>query len=383
MKTSSKKNSVPSPIALLIGRDAESLLHFRRHLSEELLQKNFHVVFAAPSREAKTPERIRTIGLTYVSLPLNNTGVNPFHDLCFFFSLCRLYARLKPRHVLLFAVKPMLYGSLAARFFPSLKIHAFITGTGFLFSNESAGALWLRRLVLPWLRLGFRRFTTLFFQNPENRDLFRTLGLSRDPIREVLLPGSGVPLDEFPPTPVPVSPLRFLFLSRLLKSKGILEFLKAARNVRIRHPEALFEVAGRLEPHPSAVEEDLFQSHLQAAGARYLGEVNDTPKILSRCSVLVLPSDYPEGVPRVLLEALACGRPIITTDTPGCRLTVLPLENGLLVPPRNVEALTQAMEYFFDHPESLPRMGEKSRKLAEEKFDIRKVNAEILKRLET
>ena len=190
--------------------------------------------------------------------------------------------------------------------------------------------------------------------------------------------GSGVDLDEFGPEPPPAAGNCFLIICRFLGNKGVREYAQAAHRVRLRHPNAVFCLAGWIDDNPDAIAESELDAWVQSGDIEYLGRLEDVKPALRECSVYVLPS-YREGTPRTVLEAMAIGRPVITTDAPGCRETVTDGENGFLVPVKSVGALVEAMQRFIDNPDLAAEMGKRSREIAEEKYDVHKVNKVMLR----
>jgi glycosyltransferase involved in cell wall biosynthesis len=217
----------------------------------------------------------------------------------------------------------------------------------------------------------------VIFQNPDDRDLFIRRRLVRAPEQTGLTAGSGVELDLYPVTRPAPGPI-FLMMARLLKAKGVPEYAEAAISLRARYPDARFRLAGWRDDGPDMITRAQLDSYV-AAGVEYLGHLKEVQAALADCSVYVLPSCYREGVPRSILEALSSGRAVITTDMPGCRETVVPGENGFIVPPRDAAALASAMERFIVEPDLAAAMGARSRILAAEVFDSRTVAAETMR----
>jgi glycosyltransferase involved in cell wall biosynthesis len=222
------------------------------------------------------------------------------------------------------------------------------------------------------------RFTTVvFFQNPDDEADFKSRGLLHPDQRIIRIPGSGVNLKHFGRNDLPRGPLKFLMIARLLVAKGVREFLQAAHEVRQSYPEVEFHLVGPFDPHPGAVSRAEIESAVSSGGVIYHGAVDDVRPFLRDCHVYVLPS-YREGRPRSVLEAMAVGRPIITTDAPGCRETVIAGENGWLIPPREVASLVTAMVNMIKmDSRELGRMAAASRRLAETEYDVAVVNRTI------
>ena len=360
-------------IMIIAGFD-QSLVLFRRELIESWLNSGHKVVAAAPGTAVEGV--LKEMGAGYYELPLERTGLNPLKDLKLFFKLLQLLKQEKPDCLFLYTIKPVIYGSLAAYSRPGVKVYAKITGLGYIFTEGAEVSRMLKGLVSFLYRAALRRCRKVFFQNPDDIQEFKERGLVRvDKIVRVY--GSGVNLEYFREVPVKEGPVSFLLIARLLKEKGIYEYVEAAREVKAKYPQAIFKLIGwDLGSSPSAIGQEELEKWRKEGIVEILGETEDVRPFIADCSVYVLPS-YREGTPRTVLEAMATGRAIITTDTPGCRETVIEGVNGLLVPVQDAEGLASAMEKFIAQPELVGKMGRESRRLAEENFDVHRVNAEI------
>jgi glycosyltransferase involved in cell wall biosynthesis len=256
-----------------------------------------------------------------------------------------------------------------------------ITGVG----SALGGGSGLKRRSLQWLlrqlyRVALAGVHVVFFQNPDDERLFRSLGLvgRRRGQRIVRVAGSGVDLERFSATPLPAGPVTFLMIGRLIRDKGVAEYVEAAKRIRLVRPDARIQLLGPLDPNPSAISQAELDTWIATGAIEYLGSTADVRPFLAAAHVCVLPS-YGEGMPRSVLEAMAMARPIVTTDVPGCRETIVAGRNGLLVPVRDPIALANAMLELIDEPmERLSEMGRESRRIAEERFDVRVVNQAIL-----
>ncbi len=364
-------------VMIIAGFD-RSLILFRRELIESWLQAGYEVTAAASGSEVRGP--LKEMGVSYCELPLERTGLNPFKDLRLFFYLISLLRREQPDLLFLYTIKPVIYGSLAAGFgLREGQIISMITGLGYAFIDRGGGGV-LRRLVIILYRLALRKNKKVFFQNPDDRAVFTELKVV-DPDKIVMVNGSGVNLSYFryvhPEKLVDGEGRRFLLIARLLREKGIIEYVEAARQLKQLYPETAFKLIGwDLGTSPSAIEQDMVEGWRREGVVEVDGEKDDVRPDLAEAHVYVLPS-YREGTPRTVLEAMATGRAIITTDVPGCRETVEEGVNGFMVPVRDSDALAAAMERFITEPALAEQMGRESRKIAEEKFDVHKVNAVI------
>lgn len=357
---------------------AESLLNFRGDLICHLLGKGHQVVAAAPDGTPELDAALATWGVRRLPIGLQRTGSNLLADLKLLFELRRLLQAERPDVVLLYTIKPVVYGAIAARLAGVPRCAAMITGLGFAFAKAAT----LRQRLVRSVARGLYRASmvctdTVFFQNPDDEADFRNTGLLRTSQCIVRTAGSGVNLERFRVVPLPEGPLCFLMVARLLGDKGVREFMQAATLVRQSRPDLSFHLVGPFDDHPSAIARAEIDSAVANGAVVYHGSAADVRPHLARCHVFVLPS-YREGTPRSVLEALAVGRPVITTDAPGCRETVVPGDNGMLVAPRQATPLAHAMIALAQLPRAeLARMAASSRALAEARFDVNLVNEQV------
>ena len=289
-----------------------------------------------------------------------------------------LRRKIKPISVLSYNIKSVIYGSLAAKLARVSYCYALITGLGFAFTGKPKAKRALAQKAARTLyRMALKRTDCVFFQNPDDQLLFTTLNILPQGACFEIVNGSGVDLTYFEVTPIPVRPVVFLLIARLLGDKGVREYVSAAAEVKKRYPETIFRIVGYLDENPDCISVDEVTEWGSEGVIQYLGILEDVRPAISDSSVYVLPS-YREGMPRTVLEAMSMGRPIITTNAPGCRETVVEGVNGFLVPVKAVAELAAAMEKFVLEPQLINLMGARSRKFAEEKFDVNKVNAKML-----
>lgn len=368
---------------LLIAGYPDSLLNFRGPLLDALLAHGLAVHVAAPDLPLGSPlrQQLEARCLQVHDVPLRRTGMNPLADFATLLHLWRLMHRIRPDHVLGYTIKPVIYGSLAARLAGVPRRFALITGLGYAFTDQRAGGLRgrLRALIQRLYSLALVSTHKVFFQNPDDEALFRFLDILRLGTPSCVVNGSGVDVAQFAVSPLPAAP-RFLLIARLLGDKGVREYVEAARQVRARYPEAQFSLVGWIDENPDAIEQAELDAWEAEGVVEYLGHLKDVRPAIADCSVYVLPS-YREGTPRTVLEAMAMGRAIITTDAPGCRETVVDGDNGFLVSVKAVDELAAAMLRFVEQPLLAAHMGSRSRLIAEEKYDVHRVNAVMLKEM--
>ena len=373
---------------LIIASYAPSLINFRGALLLEMVNRGHEVIAAAPvtSDQSYLRQQLSGLGVFLSPLPITRGGINPFKDIHTLLCIYRLIAKHKPSAVLSYTVKPVVYSGLAVwlyrLLFPSglPRFFALITGLGYAFADVapllSVRAI-IRGLVIALYRFGLHSSNAIIFQNPDDYQVFSSLRLLPNTAKVHRVWGSGVDLDLFPATPLPSRHV-FLMLSRIIREKGVHDYVAASRIVRRQFPEAIFLLAGMLESSPAAIPSSELESWVREGVIQYLGELRSVQTALADCRYYVLPS-FREGTPRSVLEALATARPVITTDVPGCRETVVQGLNGLLIPPRNPEALAAAMLKLIEQPQAeTERMAQASLDLARERFDVHKVNAQLL-----
>lgn len=374
----------PSSLRLcIIGNQAFSLINFRSPLIMGMVAEGCEVLALAPDYDEATRAKVRALGAEPVDFSLSRTGMNPARDMADMMRLALLLLRLKPDITLGYAIKPVIYGTLAAWLVRVPKRFAMIEGLGYIFTppegEDPLRRRGLRGAVSLLYAAALSRANLVFFLNRDDIAEFSKRRLV-SPEKVFLLGGIGVDLLEWSVAPPVTEPVTFLLAARLLREKGIVEYAEAARLVKARHLEARFILLGGLDSNPGALSWAEVDSWVKEGILEWPGHVQDVLHRLTQASVYVLPS-YREGVPRSTQEAMAMARPIITTDVPGCRETVIDGENGFLVRVRDAEALAAAMERFIQQPELIERMGRASRRIAEERFDVRKVNRVILKEM--
>jgi glycosyltransferase involved in cell wall biosynthesis len=327
----------PRPIACLSANTTWYVVNFRSRLIESLIDQGWRVVVLSPPD--RHVDRLAALGAEHVALTIDNAGTNPLRELGTLWRIRETMSRIRPSVVLTFTPKINIYLSLVARTL-GVPVIANISGLGRAFVSGG----WLERVSRALYGVALRWPSTVFFQNEEDRAIFIEAGLV-DAARTHRLPGSGVDVDRFSPRPKPqAGPFQFLLVARLLWDKGVGEFVEAARIVKARHPEVEFALAGFLDvDNPSAVPRSAVEEWEREGVIRFLGSFDDMVPVYAQADCVVLPSYYREGVPRSLLEAASMGKPVITTDSVGCRDTVEDGVTGWLVKPRDAEDLAGAM----------------------------------------
>lgn len=366
---------MPQRLAL-IGNQAFSMLNFRGPLIRDIVERGHEVYAFAPDFDETSRSAIRALGAQPMDHGLQRTGRNPIRDAAGIADLISKLSALRPDLALGYSVKPTTYGVLAAWVAGVPKRFAMIEGLGHVFmEHKSLKARVLKGAVSLLYRTALSRADRTFFLNSDDRADFVQLGLVEASRTEVI-GGIGVDLAKWRPAPPVVDPMTFLFVGRLLREKGIDELVDAIRRVKAVDPNVQFVLLGDVDSNPSSVGRAEVESWVSEGLLIWPGQT-DVPPWIARCSVFVLPS-YREGVPRSTQEAMAMARPVITTDVPGCRETVVEGRNGFLVPARDAGALAEAILWFVQRPERVGPMGLASRVMAEERFDVTKVNAHVI-----
>ena len=363
---------------MVVGGHADSLIHFRGPLLRRLVAEGHDVTACAPDAGADVRRELAALGIAYRHVPIQRAGMNPMRDVGTVRALTALYREVQPDLVLTYTIKPVIYGSLAARLSRVPRICSLITGLGYSFGTATLRQRALNPVVQSLFRFALAHNEVVFFQNPDDLRQFVDAGLASDR-QAVLVNGSGVDLEHFRVAPLPEGTPTFLLTTRLLWEKGVGEYVEAARTLKAKYPTARFRLLGPLDPNPAAVSRAQLDAWSAEGVIEYLGSTNDVRPAIADTSVFVLPSAYREGTPRSILEAMAMGRAIITTDAPGCRETVRGDENGFLVPVSDSIALAGAMERFLRDPGLVAPMGVRSRAIAEEKYDVHLVNRVMMR----
>ncbi len=330
------------------------------------LQARGATVHAIAPRD-KYSKLLEDEGCIYHELRMDSRGANPFRDLLLLFELIRIYRRVRPGVILHYTVKPNIYGTLAARI---LKIPSInnVCGLGTAFMKKG-----LLSFIVPLMyRVAFYKSKKIFFQNADDKDLFIHHRLVDHKIVD-LLPGSGINIEKFSVKPGEKQdsrPFTFLMVARLIKDKGVFEYVEAAKKLKIKGIDARFQLLGALDTrHKRGIAADVVSSWVDESYVEYLGVTDNVSAFIHESDCVVLPS-YREGTPRTLLEGASMGKPLVATDVPGCNSVVINDHNGYLCRARDIEDLTEKLSRMYHAtPEERRSMGQRSRRLIEEQFD--------------
>jgi len=363
---------------VVVGNYDRAFTMCRMGLLSGFVQAGHEVTVCAPAETAEVPAMLRSIGVGFRSIRLDRTGTNPLRDLLSFLGLIALFRGIRPDLVVNYTIKPVVYGSLAARLCGVSRIYCMITGLGYVFMGDSARQRIIRALVGSLYRKALSVNTRIFFLNSDDLALFTRLRLIGGAKEPVVINGEGIDTDYYREQPLRTSPPVFLMIARLIRDKGVYEYVEAAAILRRRYPAAQFRLLGQFDVNPTAIQKTQIEAWQRDGTIDFLGETKDVRPFLADAGVYVLPS-YREGLPLTIMEAMSVGRPVVSTHAPGCRETVVDGDNGFLVPVADADALARAMERFILEPALITAMGKRGREIAEEKYDVHKVNAVIMK----
>ncbi len=359
---------------ILISPKNRTAYNFRGELISKIISLGYIVYVTGPNKI--DVDKIEQLGAHFIEIPNDKNGVNVFADLKYLYKLISLFRQVKPVATLGYTVKPVIYGAIAAKLCGVKSITSMITGVGYLFISKSLKAKVLKCIVLCLYKIGLASAHRVIFQNPDDREEFITNGLVASN-KTAIVNGSGVNMSKFSEEPYPKQ-LTFFMLSRVMHSKGVMEYAKAAKRVKSKYPEVRFMLLGAFEGIQDSINEAEFRAEYIDSGViDYFGESDNIPSYYAQASVYVLPS-YREGTPRTVLEAMSMGRAVITTDVPGCRETVIDGASGYLIPSQDIESLVVAMTRFIEDKSLIESMGKRSHRYCYDKYRVEVVNESMI-----
>ena len=364
---------------LVLSSLANSLINFRGDFIKSLIKQGYEVYAGAPEFSKETLKEVKDLGAIPVKFNLQRTGLNPFKDFKTIFELKKIIATNKIDLVFPYTVKPVIYGSIAANI-NKIPVISLITGLGFAFSGLTFKARMLQRLNEFLYKISIRKNKIIVFQNSDDHQLFLDRKIISKNKKVAFVSGSGVNLDWFK-TRVNENisdVISFVIVTRLIKEKGVDLYIEAAQKLKEKYQKAEFHVIGAAGNSSSSIKPEKLHNLHEKGIIVFHGAQNNVSEHLFQRDVFVLPTYYREGIPRSILEALSVGMPVVTTNTPGCKETVLEGENGFLIKPQNLEELINAMEFFLANKEKIKDMGINSRNYAKERFDVNIINKDLL-----
>ncbi len=360
---------------ILISPKNRSAYNFRGDLIKDIQAKGYDVVVTGPNREGV--ERIEALGAKFIDVPLSKNGLNPFADISYFLKLKSIMKTEKADAIMGYTIKPVIYGSIAGLLTGVKNRTAMVTGAGYLFASKSLKARIIKQLSFVLYKLGLGAAQKVIFQNIDDLNEFVEHGLIKKDKCHVVN-GSGVNMSKYTPSPYPKMPT-FFFLGRLVNAKGVMDYARAAKIVKEKYPKSRFMILGKFENNlPDAITSEELLPYVKEGVIEMFPETDNIAKYYAMTSVFVLPTAYREGTPRVILEAMASARAIITTYTPGCKETVLEGINGFFVPTHNPDILSEKMIHFINNSEDIEKMGKASLEKCKSKYEISIINKNML-----
>lgn len=368
---------------LLIGTTAECVYNFRKDLILTLVAKGYEVYAFTTDYIPSELEKISALGATPVPYVFSRGGLNPLNEFKNTIILYQKIKKINPYLVVSYFAKPAIFGTLAAKMAKVPRIFAMLEGLGYTFTEQPEGlstkTKFIKQSQIALFKLSLPLADGVIFLNPDDpKDLLVKNNIE---VKEVhLLGGIGINLEDYPFSAKQLNDnITFIFVGRLLKEKGINEYVNAAKIVKNKYPKTKFVVLGAPDnSNFGSLRQTDIENLVQTNLIVYPGRVDNVARWVEDSDVFVLPSYYREGIPKSTQEAMAIGRAVITTDVPGCRETVIDGVNGFIVPKWDSQALAEKMIYFIEHPEKVTQMGEESYKIAQERFDSHKVNKRML-----
>lgn len=362
---------------LILSSHTPSLFWFRVDLMKEMQAEGYEVYAAAQMPEADWKEKFDGIGVNYRQIKVSRNGLNPMGDLATLKDIKRLLKEIQPDKIFVFQAKTVAYGCRAAADLGITEVYTLIAGLGSIYLGHGLKNKVVKTIMSALYKQAFKRSKKVFFQNNDDKQTMLNEGLLKED-KIVMIHGSGVNVEKFEPTELPSVPT-FLYIGRLIRDKGVGEYLDACVKIKEEYGDKVrCLLVGPYDSNPSAFQPEELQPLVEKGIVEYFGEQSDVRPFICQCSIYVLPS-YHEGTPKTVLESMAMGRAIITTDAPGCKETVVDGENGYLTEVKNADDVVAKMKKLIEHPETVAAMGKKSRQMACDIFDVKKVNDTILR----
>jgi len=368
----------------IVCDSSRSLLDFRGKLIEKMQQHNQVYVFTPKIEQESVRKRLAELNVITHESKLDGSNVSILSDLRFIFSLYKLIRQIKPDIFFPYTFKPVIYGSFLAKICKVKLIAPMLTGLGYNFTDNATSNKLIVKITRLLLKLSLKPNPGLniIFQNKDDSERLIDLKILNKKHQVYVVNGSGVDLSHYNYSKPNTSPITFLMVARLINAKGIKEYYDAAKLIRSRFPQTVFKLIGPYDSNIDAIDPNLYHDIASGDTIQYMGQVDDVRPDIERSSVMVLPSYYGEGVPRSVLEGMAMGRAVITSDSVGCRETVNnnPKQaNGFLIPVKDAGALANKMEYFINNSDDIIAFGSNGHEFAKTKFDVNIVNAELFK----
>lgn len=344
---------------------------------KDIQAEGYEVFAAAQMPESDWAERFAEIGVNYRQIKVSRNGLNPIGDLATLRDIKRLLREIKPEKIFVFQAKTVAYGCRAAASLGITEVYTLIAGLGSVYLGHGLKNKLVKFVMSALYKQAFKRSKNVFFQNNDDKQTMLDEGLLKED-KIVMIHGSGVNVEIFTPTKLPTIPT-FLYIGRLIRDKGVGEYLEACQIIKAEYGDKVrCLLVGPYDSNPSALKPEELQPLVDKGIVEFFGEQKDVRPFIDQCSIYVLPS-YHEGTPKTVLESMAKGRAIITSNAPGCKETVVDGVNGYLTEVKNAKDVAEKMKALIEHPEKVASMGMKSREMAVDIFDVKKVNDTILR----
>lgn len=359
---------------LVISPKNKTVFNFRGDLIKDMIAKGHEVMVIGPNKDYL--DDVMALGVTeFIEVPLVKDNTSVSGDLAYYKKLRAVMKEKKPDMVFGYTIKPVVYGSLAAKAAKVPHVHAMVTGLGRVYASGGFKTKVIRMVTKILYTQAFKACEKVIFQNDD--DIRELVGSKYLPAEKAMkVDGSGVNMERFARTELPVQPV-FLMVSRIIREKGVMEYCEAARVVKKAHPEARFILLGGFDASIGALKKEDIWSYIDDGSIEFPGEVKDPVSFYDQCAVFTLPSYYREGLPRTILEAMSCGRAVITTDWPGCREAVVDGKNGYLVEVKNAEMLADRMTKLAEDRALLERMAGESYEICKNTYEVGIINARM------
>lgn len=359
---------------LVISHQNRAVCDFRGDLIRDFIANGHKVVVTGPNRDRV--EDIEGMGASFIEVPVQNNKIGIKADLEYYKNIKQTIKKEQPDKIFSYTIKPVVYGTIAAHGCKIAEVYAMIPGLGRVYTGDKLKTKILRIITGVLYKYSLRYCRKVFFQNWDDMELFlKKKYLKKEQCEKV--DGSGVNLERFTKGEFECNK-SFLMMSRMFVEKGVFEYCDAAKTVKEKYPDAKFVLLGGYDDSLTKEQVDLLKEYNKKGLVEIPGEIKDVLPVIQNCFCFVLPTYYREGIPRSILEAMACGKPIITTDWVGTKEAVEDGRNGYLVPVKDAEALVEKMIELIENPERAKDMGEESYKICREKFDVNIINKKIL-----
>ena len=365
---------------VIISNISGSLKSFRGELIKSWRDLGYEVYAMAPEFKSDHLEWFKANNINTKEYYLDRSSLNPVNDYKTYQSLKEKLKEINPDYIFAYTIKPVIYSSIISNSLDLKGMYSLIPGLGYSFMNMDLKNKLVNFVVSGLYKYSLDNNDLVFFQNHDDQELFINKGFITEN-KTAVVNGSGVDIEHYYDTENSLDPVRFLIICRLLKSKGVKDYIEAAKKVKKVYPKVEFDILGGPGKGPDALDMEYVEKADEARIINYHGRQNDVRPYIEDANVYVLPSYYREGTPRSILEAMSMGKAIITTDNPGCRETVIDGVNGYMIPVERSNILADRMISLIDDTDKIIEMGRESRRIAEEKYDVHKVNKDIIEKM--